>query len=177
MYWASSSRKFWLILALKCRNSLFYETESRAAGGGVGPSIHSIIMSSSQEHWFFPSLHSATPRSHFITSLGPLGHKMAVAVTSDTAGRGRRMGPSLLVPSSQEWEHLPRGPWRFPFRSHWQGWGLMLPPEPVTGEQDIMTRIDSDLSPEVDLALESQSLYSTHSPKSSLPYSAVTCWE
>ena len=45
----------------------------------------------------------------------------------------------------------------------------MLPPEPATGEQDEMTRIDSDLSPEMDLALESQSLYSTHSPKSSLP--------
>ena len=51
----------------------------------------------------------------------------------------------------------------------------MLPPESVTGEQDVMTRIDSDLSPEVDLELENQSLYSTHSPKSSLPYSAVTC--
>lgn len=46
MYWVSSSRKFWLTLALKCRNSLFYETESRAASGGVGPSIHSIIMES-----------------------------------------------------------------------------------------------------------------------------------
>lgn len=93
MYWASSNRKFWLTLALKCRNSLFYETESRDAGGGVGPSIHIVIMSSSQEHWFFPSLHSTTPRSHFITSLGALGHKMGVTVTSRHNRERKKDGP------------------------------------------------------------------------------------
>lgn len=139
----------------------------------MGPSFHSIAISSRTPVLSVSPLHH--PQNHLPHKPGPpwVTHGCSYSAITSAVNRQRRKGGAISLLGMRT--PFPGSTADFHAHLRWSVLGLMLPPEPVTGEGDETARVGLYLSSRGPLGSGESAIVSDLLPRSIFPYLAMHC--